>query len=91
MWSSLTFQVNTITNLGKILNFKPFGSFFKGSCPLVDLKIMIPNGDVITVQVKRNSPTPEVHFAVMEKTRVQQQNYRFFAIFEIVEHNFGKI
>jgi hypothetical protein len=51
---------------------------------------MIPNGDVITVQVKRNSPTPEVHFAVMEKTRVQQENYRYFAIFEIVEHNFGK-
>ena len=52
---------------------------------------MIPNGDVITVQVKRNSPTPEVHFAVMEKTQVLQQNYQFFAIFEIVEHNFGKI
>jgi hypothetical protein len=62
----------------------------QGSCPLVDLKVMIPNGDVITVQVKRNSPTSEVHYAVMEKTRVMPQNYKFFAIFEIVEHNFGE-
>jgi hypothetical protein len=35
----------------------------------VDLKVMVPSGDVITVQVKRNSPTPEVQLAVMEKTR----------------------
>jgi hypothetical protein len=26
----------------------------------------------------------------MEKTRVMPQNYKFFAIFEIVEHNFGE-
>ena len=50
---------------------------------------MIPSGEVLTVQVKRNSPTEEVHMVVMEKTKVQPQNYNFFAIFEIVEHNFG--
>ena len=62
---------------------------FQGSCPLVDLKVMTPTGEVLTVQVKRNSPTEEVHAVVMDKTKVHPQNYSFFAIFEIVEHNFG--
>ena len=62
---------------------------YQGSCPLVDLKVMTPNGEVLTVQVKRNSPTSEVHLAVMEKTNVLEQYVNCFAIFEIVEHNFG--
>ena len=40
--------------------------------------------------MKRNSTTAEVHYAIMEKTRVQSQNFKFFEIFEIVEHNFGE-
>lgn len=61
-----------------------------GCLPLVDLKVMLPTKEVVTVQVQRNDTTSTVHKLVMKTTNVREDNYDLFAIFEMVEHHFER-
>lgn len=61
----------------------------QGFFPLVEVKVLTPCGKVLTSSVKRNSVTQDVLFAVMEKTGVAKELFNHFALFEVVDHNFG--
>jgi sorting nexin-27 len=62
----------------------------QGSCPLVDLKVLLPTMEVVTVKVRRNSTAAEVYRLVVVAVKLKPENADFFALFEIVEHNFGR-
>ena len=57
---------------------------------MVDLKVILPTKDIVTVKVKRNSNSNDVYRMVASAAGIQQNNLDFFALFEIVEHNFGQ-
>ena len=57
---------------------------------MVDLKVLLPTGDLMTVKIRRNSPCMEVYRLVASAAGLQRHNIDFFALFEIVEHNFGE-
>ena len=59
--------------------------------PLVEVKIMLPTQEIVTVKVQRTSDADTVQQLVMNSTNVQPENHSKFAIFEIVEHQFGKL
>jgi len=56
----------------------------------VDLKILLPTHEVVAVSVCKSSTTPDVYNAVTEKIGLDKNTSQYFAIFEIVEYNFGK-
>ena len=57
----------------------------------VDLKILLPTHEVVAVTVCKSSTTPDVYNAVTEKISLDKETCQYFAIFEIVEYNFGKL
>uniref|UniRef100_A0A0K2TN54 Sorting nexin family member 27 [Ceratitis capitata] n=1 Tax=Lepeophtheirus salmonis TaxID=72036 RepID=A0A0K2TN54_LEPSM len=61
-----------------------------GSTPMVDIKVMLPTKEILTIKVMRNSNTNEVFRVVIEATGLKPENYGYFALFEIVEHNFER-
>ncbi len=61
-----------------------------GSQPLVDLKVMLPNKEVLTVQVRRNTSSSDVFRLVAGAANLNRDNWEYFALFEIVEHNFER-
>ncbi len=65
-------------------------SSLQGNSPLVDLKVMLPTRDLVTVKVARNSSCLEVFRLVANAAGIKGEANEFFALFEIVEHNFGK-
>ena len=58
---------------------------------MVDLKVMLPTRDVLTVKVRRNSTSEDVFRLVASAAGIEQRWVDFFALYEIVEHNFGKV
>lgn len=56
----------------------------------MDLKILLPTSEVVAVSVCKSSTTPDVYNAVTEKIGLDKNTSQYFAIFEIVEYNFGK-
>ena len=60
------------------------------SSPLVDIKIIILDEQVISVKAKRNSTADEVFRMVAQKIGLFPENWEFFFLFEIVEHNFER-
>jgi sorting nexin-27 len=56
----------------------------------VDLKILLPDREVVTVTVRKSSTTEEVYAAVIDKIRMNTNTAKYFYLFEIVEYNFGK-
>lgn len=56
----------------------------------VDLKIQLPDREVVTVTVRKSSDTEEVYAAVIDKIRMNKNTAKYFYLFEIVEYNFGK-
>ena len=65
-------------------------SAFQGNCPVVDLKVLLPTRDVVTVKVKRNSSSHDVFQMVASAVGLSRESSDFFALYEIVEHNFGE-
>ena len=58
--------------------------------PLVDLKVLVMNEQVVSIKTKRNANANEVFKAVVQKIGLLPENWEFFALFEIVEHNFER-
>ncbi len=62
----------------------------QGNSPLVDLKVLLPTREVATVRVRRNSTCQEVFRLVASQVGLKMESLEFFALYEIVEHNFGE-
>lgn len=60
------------------------------STPLVELKVIVMNEQIVSVKTKRNASTSEVYKLVAQKIGLLPENWEFFALFEIVEHNFER-
>lgn len=57
----------------------------------VDLKILLPDREVVTVSVKKSTNADDVYRAVVEKIGMSKSVSEYFYLFEIVEYNFGKL
>lgn len=55
----------------------------------IDLKILLATHEVVAVSVCKTSTTPDVYNATVEKIGLDKTSTPYFAIFEIVEYNFG--
>jgi len=62
----------------------------QGNVSPVDLKVLLPDREVVTVTVRKSSNTEEVYAAVIDKIRMNKNASKYFYLFEIVEYNFGK-
>ena len=58
--------------------------------PLVDLKVIVMNEQIVAIRTKRNADANEVFRLVAQKIGLLPENWEFFALFEIVEHNFER-
>nr|CAG4650147.1 EOG090X05ZS [Sida crystallina] len=56
----------------------------------VDLKVLLPTHEVVSVSVCKTSTTPDVFNSVVEKIGLDKHSVDYFAIFEIVEYNFER-
>ena len=54
-----------------------------------DVKIKVATHEVIAVSVCKTLSTPDVYNATVEKICLVKHAAQYFAIFEIVEYNFG--
>jgi len=54
------------------------------------LKVLLPTKDVVTVRARRRSTCQDVYRLVAEEVGLRRESLEFFALFEIVEHNFGE-
>lgn len=63
----------------------------QGNVSPVDLKVQLPDKNVITVSMPKNSTADDVFRAVMERIPLQKSSARFFYLFETVEDMFGKL
>lgn len=59
------------------------------SCP-VDLKVLLPDREVISVSVKKNATADEVYAMVIRKINMSKSTAHYFYLFEIVEYNFER-
>ena len=55
----------------------------------VDLKVLLPTHEVVSVSVCKTSTTLDVYNATVEKICLDKESVQYFALFEIVEYNFG--
>lgn len=58
--------------------------------PLVDIKVIVLDEQIVSVKAKRNSTAEEVYRVVAQKIGLLPENWEFFFLFEIVEHNFER-
>ena len=58
--------------------------------PLVDIKVVVLDDEIVSVKAKRNSTAEEVYRVVAQKIGLLPENWEFFFLFEIVEHNFER-
>nr|CAG4636168.1 EOG090X05ZS [Eubosmina coregoni]SVE69795.1 EOG090X05ZS [Eubosmina coregoni] len=56
----------------------------------VDLKVLLPTHEVVSVTVCKTSTAPDVYNATIEKICIDKQTAQYFALFEIVEYNFER-
>jgi sorting nexin-27 len=56
----------------------------------VDLKILLPDKNTISVNVRKNSSTVDVYQVVIEKIGLSREVASYFALFEIVEYGFER-
>lgn len=56
----------------------------------VDLKVLLPNREIVTVTVRKSANAEEVYKAVIAKIGMSPSSAKYFYLFEIVEYNFGK-
>lgn len=56
----------------------------------VDLKVLLPDREIVTVSTLKNSNADQVYDSVVQKIRMPKNTSLYFYLFEIVEYNFGK-
>lgn len=56
----------------------------------VDLKVLLPDRDVVTVSLKKSANADEVYAAVIKKISMNKNTSKYFYLFEIVEYNFER-
>lgn len=67
-----------------------YSKFCQGNSIRVDLKVLLPDKSVVTVTQAKNVLAHQVYQAVVEKISLPSETAKCFALFEIVEYNFGK-
>lgn len=56
----------------------------------MDLKVQLPDKNVVTVSMRKNATAEDVFQAVIERIHMQKNTAKYFYIFETVEDMFGK-
>ncbi|XP_045514022.1 sorting nexin-27 isoform X2 [Pieris brassicae] len=56
----------------------------------VDLKVLLPDREVVTVAVLKSTNADDVYRAVCDKIGLSKQVQKYFYLFEIVEYNFER-
>lgn len=56
----------------------------------VDIKVMLPDHDVVTVSVRKSSNAQTVWDLLVQRANLTSYTQQYFYLFEIVEYNFGK-
>lgn len=62
----------------------------QGSTTKVDLKILLPDREVVTVNVPKNANADDVYRALVMKIHLGPEASKYFYLFEIVEYNFER-
>lgn len=62
----------------------------QGNISPVDLKVLLPDREVIAVTIRKSSNANEVYNAVVEKLHLSSESAQYFYLFEIVEYNFER-
>lgn len=57
--------------------------------PAVDLKVLLPDREVVTVTVPKAASVKDVYDAVCCRVGLDAETAKYFYLFEIVEYNFG--
>ena len=65
-------------------------SLYQGNSPYADMKVMLPTRDVLTIKVGREDTLEPVYRMVAAAAGIQARWADFFALYEIMEHNFGE-
>lgn len=58
--------------------------------PAVDLKVLLPDREVVTITVPKAALAKDVYDAVCYRVGLDAETAKYFYLFEIVEYNFGK-
>lgn len=58
--------------------------------PAVDLKVLLPDRELVTVTVPKAASAKDVYEAVCCRVGLDSETSKYFYLFEIVEYNFGK-
>lgn len=56
----------------------------------VDLKVLLPDQEIVTVTIYKSANAEEVFKAVIGKIGMASTSAKYFYLFEIVEYNFGE-
>ncbi|XP_046677987.1 sorting nexin-27 [Homalodisca vitripennis] len=62
----------------------------QGNISPVDLKILLPDREIVTVTARKNSTADQVYACVVEKIQMCKNTALYFYLFEIVEYNFER-
>jgi sorting nexin-27 len=57
---------------------------------IVDLKIILPDREIVVIRTKKNATADSVYNSVIDKIQMAENIADYFYLFEIVEYNFGK-
>lgn len=56
----------------------------------MDLKIILPDREIVNIRTKKNATADSVYNSVVDKIQMADNVAAYFYLFEIVEYNFGK-
>jgi len=56
----------------------------------VDLKIILPDREIVVIRTKKNATADSVYNSVIDKIQMAENIADYFYLFEIVEYNFGE-
>lgn len=56
----------------------------------MDLKIILPDREIVIIRTKKNATVDCVYNSVVDKIQMTENTAAYFYLFEIVEYNFGK-
>ena len=58
--------------------------------PALDLKVLLPDRELVTVTVPKAASAKDVYDAVCLRVHIDPETAKYFYLFEIVEYNFGE-
>jgi len=56
----------------------------------VDLKIILPDREIVVIRTKKNATADSVYNSVVDKIQMAENTAAYFYLFEIVEYNLGE-